>query len=358
MSALRHSLRIILLQLYMLCVLPPAAAKVTALIVFGDSTVDTGNNNYISTLLKSDFAPYGRDLRPPGSGSGGQPTGRFSNGRLAIDFISEAFGLPPLVPAYLDPNVNMSSLATGACFASAGAGYDNATSDLFSVLPLWKELDYFKEYAAKLRSFQGEDRAQETLSEALYVVSMGTNDFVENYYAVRSGHAAEYAESASGYAGYLLGVAESFARALHALGARKLDLNGLPPMGCLPLERHAVTGACTEEYNDVARAFNAGLRDLVARLDGDGGARVVYGDVYGPVADVLADPAAYGFEDVRAGCCGTTGRFEIGYMCNEASPLTCADAGKYAFWDAIHPTEHLHSFLADRKMNTTLYVFQ
>jgi len=131
MSALRHSLPIILLQLYMLCVLPPAAAKVTALIVFGDSTVDTGNNNYISTLVKSDFAPYGRDLRPPGSGSGGQPTGRFSNGRLAVDFISEAFGLPPLVPAYLDPNVNMSSLATGACFASAGAGYDNATSDLF-----------------------------------------------------------------------------------------------------------------------------------------------------------------------------------------------------------------------------------
>jgi phospholipase/lecithinase/hemolysin len=228
---------------------------------------------------------------------------------------------------------------------------------LQSVLPLWKELDYFKEYAAKLRSFQGDDRAQETLSEALYVVSMGTNDFLENYYAVPSGHAAQYA-AASGYAGYLLGVAESFARALHALGARKLDLNGLPPMGCLPLERHAATGACTEEYNAVARAFNAGLRDLVARLDGDGGARVVYGDVYGPVADVLADPAAYGFEDVAAGCCGTTGRFEMGYMCNEASPLTCADAGNYAFWDAIHPTEHLHRFLADRKMNTSLYVFQ
>jgi len=136
MSALRHSLPIILLQLYMLTLSGgPAAAKVPALIVFGDSTVDTGNNNYISTLVKSDFAPYGRDLRPPGScgggGSAGQPTGRFSNGRLAIDFISEAFGLPPLVPAYLDPDANMSSLATGACFASAGAGYDNATSDLF-----------------------------------------------------------------------------------------------------------------------------------------------------------------------------------------------------------------------------------
>ncbi|KAL5664753.1 hypothetical protein ACJX0J_024861, partial [Zea mays] len=155
-----------------------------------------------------------------------------------------------------------------------------------SVLPLWKELDYFKEYAAKLRTFQGDDKAQETLSEALYIVSMGTNDFLENYYAVPSGHAAQYA-AASDYAGYLLGVAESFARKLHALGARKLDLNGLPPMGCLPLERHAATGACTEEYNAVAQAFNAGLRDLVARLDAGlgGGARVVYGDVYGPVAD-------------------------------------------------------------------------
>uniref|UniRef100_J3LAD8 GDSL esterase/lipase n=1 Tax=Oryza brachyantha TaxID=4533 RepID=J3LAD8_ORYBR len=254
---------------------PPAAAKakVPALIVFGDSTVDTGNNNYLSTLVRSDFAPYGRDLQlaAAGGGAGGRPTGRFSNGRLAVDFISEAFGLPPLVPAYLDPTVNMSSLAAGACFASAGAGYDNATSDLFdsyfngvlgcadihgaarlqSVLPLWKELDYFKEYTARLRSFRGDDAAAETLSEALYIVSMGTNDFLENYYA----------------------------------------------------------------------------------------------------------PAAHGFENVKAGCCGVTGVFEMGYMCGARSPLTCADASKFAFWDAIHPTERLHRAIADAKMNSTLYVF-
>ncbi|KAK3152353.1 hypothetical protein QOZ80_2BG0157790 [Eleusine coracana subsp. coracana] len=324
----------------------PAFAKVPALFVFRDSTVDTGNNNFISTLVKSNFAPYGRDLRL--ANGNGQATGRFSNGRLAVDFISEAFGLPP----YLDPDANISSLITGACFASAGAGYDNATSDIFSVLSVWKQLDYFKEYASKLRSFVGEAKAQETLSEALYIISMGTNDFLENYYAVPRGHAA-----ASDYAAYLVGVAESFARALHALGARKLDLNGLPPMGCLPLERDSRKGACHEEYNSVARSFNAGLRDLVARLDA-GGARVVYGDVYSGVADVVADPAAFGFEAIEVGCCGTTGRFEMGYLCNRASPLTCVDADKYAFWDAIHPTEHLHRIIAERKMNTTLYVFQ
>lgn len=99
-------------------------AIVPAIIVFGDSTVDSGNNNQISTLLKSNFEPYGRDF------IGGQPTGRFSNGRLPTDFISEAFGIKPTVPAYLDPTYDIKDFATGVCFASAGTGYDNATSDV------------------------------------------------------------------------------------------------------------------------------------------------------------------------------------------------------------------------------------
>lgn len=99
-------------------------AKVPAIIVFGDSSVDTGNNNVISTLLKSNFKPYGRDFE------GGLPTGRFCNGRVPPDFISEAFGLKPAIPAYLDPQYSISDFATGVCFASAGTGYDNATSDV------------------------------------------------------------------------------------------------------------------------------------------------------------------------------------------------------------------------------------
>nr|BAK04466.1 predicted protein [Hordeum vulgare subsp. vulgare] len=63
-----------------------AAGKVPAIIVFGDSSVDTGNNNFIPTIARSNFWPYGRDF------ADGHPTGRFSNGRLATDFISEAFG--------------------------------------------------------------------------------------------------------------------------------------------------------------------------------------------------------------------------------------------------------------------------
>lgn len=101
----------------------------SSLIVFGDSTVDSGNNKFLSTLVRSDFEPYGRDF------AGGKPTGRFSNGKLPTDFISEALGLKPTVPAYLDPTHNVTDFATGVCFASAGTGYDNATADII-VSPL------------------------------------------------------------------------------------------------------------------------------------------------------------------------------------------------------------------------------
>jgi len=60
----------------------PNNESVPALFVFGDSIVDTGNNNYINTIAKCNFLPYGKDF-----GAGNQPTGRFSNGLTPSDFI-------------------------------------------------------------------------------------------------------------------------------------------------------------------------------------------------------------------------------------------------------------------------------
>jgi hypothetical protein len=53
--------------------------------VFGDSLVDAGNNDYLFTLSKADSPPYGIDFKP----SGGQPTGRFTNGRTITDLIGK-----------------------------------------------------------------------------------------------------------------------------------------------------------------------------------------------------------------------------------------------------------------------------
>lgn len=54
--------------------------------VFGDSLVDAGNNDYLFTLSKANLPPYGIDFKP----SGGQPTGRFTNGRTIPDIIGNA----------------------------------------------------------------------------------------------------------------------------------------------------------------------------------------------------------------------------------------------------------------------------
>ena len=39
-----------------------SSSKVSTLFVFGDSTVDAGNNDYILTPTKDDHAQYGRDF--------------------------------------------------------------------------------------------------------------------------------------------------------------------------------------------------------------------------------------------------------------------------------------------------------
>ena len=104
--------------------------------------------------------------------------------------------------------------------------------DLQSVIPLWKEMEYYKEYQETLRGYIGNEKANEVLGEALYLMSIGTNDFLENYYILPK-RSSEY--SVEGYQIFLAGIAENFITELYQLGARKICISGLPPMGCLPL---------------------------------------------------------------------------------------------------------------------------
>ena len=53
-----------------------------AFFVFGDSLVDSGNNNYLVTSARADSPPYGIDYPTH------RATGRFSNGLNIPDIIS------------------------------------------------------------------------------------------------------------------------------------------------------------------------------------------------------------------------------------------------------------------------------
>jgi hypothetical protein len=59
----------------------PGNETIPAVLMFGDSIVDTGNNNKIKSIVKCNFPPYGREFKE------GIPTGRFSNGKVPSDFL-------------------------------------------------------------------------------------------------------------------------------------------------------------------------------------------------------------------------------------------------------------------------------
>lgn len=94
---------------------------------------------------------------------------------------------------------------------------------------------------------------------------------------------------------------------LYDLGARKIVVVNVGPIGCIPFERDTNKGAgdcCVDLPNEMARLFNARLRDLVSELGSSlDGSNLVYADVYRIVEDIIENYSTYGemlLSDARA----------------------------------------------------------
>ena len=102
---------------------------------------------------------------------------------------------------------------------------------------MWKEVEYFKDYQKRLRRYAGRSKSEEIVNEAVYIISIGTNDFLENYFLLITGRFKQF--SVDGFVDFLIGLAGDFLTEIYRLGARKMAFAGLAPIGCLPLERTA-----------------------------------------------------------------------------------------------------------------------
>ncbi|KAK7319774.1 hypothetical protein RJT34_04499 [Clitoria ternatea] len=304
--------------------------QISAMYVFGDSTVDPGNNNYIDTAFRSDFPPYGRDL------VNHLPTGRFTNGKLGTDFLASYTGLKELLPPYLDPNLSDNELLTGVSFASAGSGFDPITPTLGNVIPIPEQLEYFKEYKKRLEGMVGKERTEEHVNKALFFISAGTNDYVINYFSLPL-RRKSYTTLTYGH--FLLQHVKEFVQNLWREGARKIAVAGLPPMGCLPIvitfssDNVFHERGCLDKYSAVARDYNMRLQHELLLMQQN----FSYIDIYGPMANMIQSRQNLGFDEVDRGCCGS-GYMEATFLCNGISKV-CSDASKYVFFDSIHPTE-------------------
>ncbi|KAG6699498.1 hypothetical protein I3842_08G069400 [Carya illinoinensis] len=310
----------------------PPNETIPAVIAFGDSIVDPGNNNYLTTIAKCNFPPYGQDFK------GKVPTGRFGNGKVPSDLIAEELGIKELVPAYLDAHLRPQDLITGVCFASGASGYDPLTAKLASVLSMSDQLEMFKEYKAKLEGIVGEERTNFILSKSLYLVVAGSDDIANTYFL---SHARELEYDVPSYTDLMLDKATTFFKEIYEQGARRIGVLSAPPIGCVPSQRTLAGGIlrqCSEKYNQAAKLFNMKLSASLDSLNRNlPNSKMIYLDVYSPLLDLIEKPQKYGFEFANKGCCGT-GNIEVSILCNPASP-TCSDASKYIFWDSYHPTE-------------------
>ncbi|CAN6925950.1 unnamed protein product [Brassica oleracea] len=313
---------------------------VPPLIVFGDSIMDTGNNNDIPTLLKSNFPPYGKEF------PGGIPTGRFSDGKVPSDIIANTLGIAKTIPPYLGSNLKPNDLLKGVVFASGGSGYDPLTSKLLSVVPMSDQLEYFQEYLSKIKQHFGEEKVKFILEKSVFLVVASSNDLGETYW-VRS---LEYSRNA--YAEYLADLASEFIKKLSGLGAKKIGVFSAVPVGCVPAQRTLFGGfkrECYETLNKMAIHFNSNLSSSMDALQKELPSKLVYIDIYETLHDIMTNSSKYGFKVADKGCCGT-GRVELSVLCNKLTPFTCLVPSTHVFFDSYHPTEKAYQIITDKLM--------
>ncbi|KAL0328883.1 UNVERIFIED_CONTAM: GDSL esterase/lipase [Sesamum calycinum] len=306
----------------------PFNNSVPAVLVFGDSTVDSGNNNYVKTTFKSNFPRT----------EGTSPT-EFPRGATYV-------GIKEYVPPYLDPNLTLEDLMTGVCFASAGSGFDPLTAQLSGVISVQRQLEYFKEYKAKLEAAIGKARTKTLISKAAFLISAGTNDIVLNYFATPF---RRETYNITSYQEFLLEHVKQFIQGLREEGATVIGLVGLPPIGCLPIVI-TVTSAeadgerrCNDSLSSIALDYNQKLQKMLEAMQNSSSSIIYYADIYKPLNDIIQRPSRYGFDNVNSGCCGS-GLIETTFMCNPGT-LVCANPSKYLFFDSVHPTQAAYSFL-------------
>ncbi|KAK4759563.1 hypothetical protein SAY87_022694 [Trapa incisa] len=317
-----------------------ADSLVPALCIFGDSVADVGNNNGLVTLIKANFPPYGRDF------PNHIPTGRFCNGKLATDFTAELLGFTSYQPAYLSQVAAGKNLLNGANFASGGSGFYLGTAISYGAVSLPQQLNYYKEWQSKVAAQVGSSKANAIYSGAIHILSAGSSDFLQNYYInpLLNQH-----YTPNQFSDILLQSYSSFIQNLYVLGARRVGVTSLPPMGCLPA---AITvfglgsNQCVERLNDDAASFNSKLNSTSQNLKTQlPGLKLVVFDIYQPLMDLVMNPANYGFFETRRACCGT-GTLETSFLCNSRSVGTCSNATGYVFWDGFHPSEAANTILA------------
>ncbi|KAJ4958464.1 hypothetical protein NE237_025575 [Protea cynaroides] len=187
---------------------------VPALYIFGDSIVDSGNNDFLNTSSKVNYNPYGIDF-PAG------PTGRFTNGLTSVDFL-------------------VSSVAP--------APYHLRSE---------KKKKFLLGFNQRLRSH----------SPRKSLFTMVPLDYVNNY-LLPTQYNSSHLYTPEQFASILLKEFRQHIQKLYNLGARKFVVFNLGPLGCLPamIKLENITIGCATRVNQLVSLYNKGFPSMIQEM--------------------------------------------------------------------------------------------
>lgn len=244
---------------------------INQLVVFGDSLSDTG------TVFRATGGLYPSD--PP------YFQGRYSNGRVWVEYLAEQLGLP-------DSQINN--------FACGGA---TTSGDFSGLVP---------GLLSQVQSFT--QNHSNTTSDTLYVLWAGANDYLQGMTnpALPVANISKAIESLAG------------------IGATKILVANLPDLGQLPATR---SSANSSNLSSLTQAHNSGLRRALKVLNQQHhDLEIVTLDANSLYQQAITDPAQFGFTQVTSACL--------------VGSSSCRNPEQFLFWDSIHPTTTGHQILA------------
>ncbi|KAL4189439.1 hypothetical protein AMTRI_Chr08g165420 [Amborella trichopoda] len=332
----------------------------SALFSFGDSLADTGN------LLLSGHSPFIGIAHPPfGETFFHKPTGRCSDGRLVVDFVAEAFGLP-LLPPYLSKLKGPADFRKGVNFAVAGATALNSSyftkkniGFLWTNSSLNVQLGWFYHLLPSL--CRTDAACKSYFKKSVFLVGeIGGNDY---NYAFIQGKSIEQVKS---YVPDVINAIMNAASVLIRIGAKTLVVPGNLPVGCsasiltgfLTTDKNEYDprNGCLIRFNEFAQYHNSKLHKAIqAMRERFPHINIIYADYYNAAIRFVQTPEMFGFrkETVLRACCGGGGpyNFNITDRCGHPGAHACANPARYVNWDGIHLTEAAYEFIAKAMLN-------
>ncbi|XP_027338358.1 GDSL esterase/lipase At5g45910-like [Abrus precatorius] len=323
-----------------------------AIFNFGDSISDTGNAATYNPAMPSN-SPYGSTYFK-------HPSGRMSDGRLIIDFIAEAYGLP-MLPAYLNLTKEQ-DIRKGVNFAYAGA---TALSENFflqkqvnipvaAAYSLNVQLDWFKKLKSSL--CQNKEECDNLFKKSLFIVGeIGGNDI----------NALIPYKNITALQELVPPIVEEITNITTKLieeGAVELAVPGNFPIGCNSGVLTIVNSdknddydqfGCLTSYNDFIENYNEQIKKAIDILrQKNSQVKIIYFDYYGAAKRLFQAPQEYGFPSERKetfkACCGKGEPYnvDINIFCGSPASITCSDPSKHINWDGVHFTEAAYKQIA------------